>query len=268
MSRASAKWRKKSGAATAQKHETAKRGRTDCVSRGLVSHLYARARVCAQGHACVCERSRQSVSCSSQALCTSSFDWFLRCVAARKPMAYLFRLPADVTTLVNKFEGTLSQSRPRRHPERARRQSRIGKSSTRPRRIHRIGPRGDGCARVARVARPWVRLGFGLVRHLAPAPKQYLPSMLCGSRRRARCCRCAATPWLPSLVKALQGADSIDRPSHLFDAVCLWVEDRLGPRGYPQTIRLETGMPYATRRGLEELAPQVARIISDTAFHM
>ena len=28
------------------------------------------------------------------------------------------------------------------------------------------------------------------------------------------------------------------------------------------------GMPYATRRGLEELAPQVARIISDTAFHM
>ena len=25
-----------------------------------------------------------------------------------------------------------------------------------------------------------------------------------------------------------------------YDAVCLWVEDRLGPRGYPQTTRLET----------------------------
>ena len=54
------------------------------------------------------------------------------------------------------------------------------------------------------------------------------------------CCAECAPPWLPSLVDELQLAGPSDgRASHLFDALCFWVERRMGPDGYAQAVMLE-----------------------------
>ena len=144
-------------------------------------------------------------------------------------MAYVFRLPADVATLVNELEGTLCQTLAARG--------------------------GTPCARavkagLARLPRDLDEYIVSVLEGDVPAVAWYtiwpqLRDNICPQcsvtiAGEFICCRCAATPWLPSLVKAMQRAGSIaDRPSHLFDTVCLWVEERLGPCGHPQITRLE-----------------------------